>query len=921
MIQSNYKGKSRNTAMLIYKKRGGSSIAAQPYIFRKTQTDFKEREHGDIMKKIFSAALAAVMLLSCSMLPAYAANDTTAELLVNGGFEEVLLGTGGWHFSDRGGWYNEDGAERSADEMHNGTYSLALNDGTAGQRVALEAEKTYRLSFFYKADAATSAPVVKFADGTAEWPASSAIASASLSATTEWQKGLLELESTSSQDYVICLEGWTGGTTVYFDDVSLYEYVPPYDGGGVANGDFSNGLESWTLDGAGAVTDGAFTVSGGDYTMRLSQTVEGLENGVYDLTAYASSSDISGIAYLYGKTEGHTMASTSVPARNGEAQKVVVPGIIVENGSCDIGLYAEGSSSITLDNISFSASEETRVPFLKGGEISKLTYVEDMGGKFYYADGTEGDALQIMAENGFNLARIRLLDDPGKGHGDGTYYLPEGYMDLEDCLELSRRAKDKGMQICFTFAYSDYWVDAEKQMVPAAWQQEITEQGLSGESLVQYLEDKVYTYTKDVMEKLMAQGTCPEYVSIGNEVQVGILFNRQRPNNGLYNNSAYLARLLSSGAQAVRDTSPESKIIFHSDNGGNLYRRGTFISALRTIDSSLYDVIGVSYYPFYSSTLADSDNTPFSADTVVNDFARVINEFDKDVIIMETGYNWAELRGDGYEGQLQDSGYYQDIYGETQDGQRAFLTELYSKLKQTLGGRCIGDMYWDPVMIYDGGTYTIGWAIEENGDWTQGNVVSNSTIFDFDGKEVAGQQAMRYNTNSTDNILITGTAGSSGDTLANTEITFTVNDTPYTVTTDKFGQYIVSVPYPSDGLLEISANGSETTYHKDAPYDGVLVRDVDFDDIRLNYISDVAVSADENGTISYSADFGTDDPEAVFFAMLYNENGEMKGCKIDQESGSFTASDGNGQYTIKLFLWDDRMVPLCSPHSEQVIYN
>ena len=52
-------------------------------------------------------------------------------------------------------------------------------------------------------------------------------------------------------------------------------------------------------------------------------------------------------------------------------------------------------------------------------------------------------------------------------------------------------------------------------------------------------------------------------------------------------------------------------------------------------------------------------------------------------------------------------------YGETQSGQRAFLTELYAKLKQVLGGRCIGDLYWDPVMVYDGGTGKIGWAIDE----------------------------------------------------------------------------------------------------------------------------------------------------------------------------------------------------------------
>ena len=32
---------------------------------------------------------------------------------------------------------------------------------------------------------------------------------------------------------------------------------------------------------------------------------------------------------------------------------------------------------------------------------------------------------------------------------------------------------------------------------------------------------------------------------------------------------------------------------------------------------------------------------------------------------METGYNWNETKPDGWDGQLQDSGYYQNIYGET----------------------------------------------------------------------------------------------------------------------------------------------------------------------------------------------------------------------------------------------------------------
>ena len=331
--------------------------------------------------------------------------------------------------------------------------------------------------------------------------------------------------------------------------------------------------------------------------------------------------------------------------------------------------------------MSFAKSEESRIPFLKGGEISKLTYVEDRGGKFFDENGQEGDALQIMAENGFNFARIRVLNNPGKGHGN-EYYLPEGYQDPDDCLAMARRAKDKGMQIEFTFAYSDTWSDGENQLIPYDWRPYIEENNLTGDELATYLEGKIYEFTKDMMLKLIEQGTCPEYVSIGNEMQYGLLYNNYKNNNGFYNKSDYLTRFVNAGARAVRETSPESKIVLHSDHGGELLsRRKTFINALANID---FDVIGVSYYPYYTKSI--------SIDDVVNEFNTLINRYDKDVIIMETGYNWNETKPDGWDGQLQDSGYYQNIYGETQSGQRAFLTELYAKLKQVLGGRCIGDL-------------------------------------------------------------------------------------------------------------------------------------------------------------------------------------------------------------------------------------
>ena len=588
----------------------------------------------------------------------------------------------------------------------------------------------------------------------------------------------------------------------------------------ITNADFSDSANGWTLSGGKAnVKNGALEIKGNNYTQTVSQTVTGLDAGTYDLTLDVTNSAIGGTYYAYAKTAGHTAAMTALP-QTSEAITVTVPGITTDNGTIEIGVYAAGSSTVTLDNFKLSASASSRLPFLKGGEISKLTYVEDKGGKFYRADGTEADALQIMAENGFNLARIRLLNDPGKGHGDGTYYLPAGYQTIDDCLALARRAKAKGMKIEFTFAYSDYWVDGDKQIIPHEWQEEMTAKGITTTAAkVNYLEAKVEAYTTDVLQQLVAQGTTPDYVSIGNEMQSGMFFGTGYEGD-LYYKKDYMLRFVNAGARAVREVCPNAKVVIHSDNGGKVFEWLTsswdntaFQYLLKNAD---YDVMAVSYYPYY--------NADISIDKVVEEFNYCVNTLNKDVMIMESGYNFAEKRSDGYEGQLENNGYYQNIYGETIAGQRAYLTELYNKLKAVSGGRCIGVSYWDPVMITD----KVGWAIKEDGDYLQGNVISNSTIFDFKGKAVDGQLAMKYNTNASDKILITGKLTQDDKPLANGTAELTINGASYTVTSDAYGDYIAAVSYPAGGEFKITAESSEDNYTKPAPTDGVLVSGVNF---------------------------------------------------------------------------------------------
>ncbi len=680
----------------------------------------------------------------------------------------------------------------------------------------------------------------------------------------------------------------------------------------IENPGFSDGNEGWTISNPSAmsISDGVLTSSGSGYEAKLSQTLTDIPNGTYDLTASLTNTDATGVCYLYAKAAGHSMARTAIPELS-SAEKITVPGITVDDGTLDIGLYVNGSQTVTLDNLTLTESDSTRVPFLKGGEISKLTYVEDKGGKFYDSDGNQGDALQIMAENGFNLARIRLLNDPGDGHGNGTYYLPEGYMDIEDCLKMAKRAKNKGMQIEFTFAYSDWWSDGGEQYPPNDWLDGAS--SLSGSSLASYYEGKIYDYTKEVLQKLVDQGTAPEFVSIGNEMQYGMCFGAYASNNGLYNSSTYIAQLANAGARAVREVCPDAKIILHSDNGGKVSKRTAFINALKNID---FDVIGVSYYPYYNSDV--------SVDTVVSEFATLINTYDKDVIIMETGYNWNDVRGDGYEGQLQDNGYYQDIYGESESGQQAFLTELYAKLKRVLGGRCIGDMYWDPIMLYDGGKYVIGWAISEDGNWTQGNVVSNSTLFDFNGKALSGQNAMKYNTNADDKVLVSGkitktTTTSSGGgrpgssqttttttAAANTEVTLSVNGESYTTTTDAFGEYIAAIPYPSNEKISVTAEGYTGSYYIDAPSEGILVTDIDFPTTRVDAIPTAPVYNDDIAVYKTYTESDGYEGNATALTFSVTPNDGVSALSVsDDKNNSVTYDIGD---TLPVFSGEAKIV-------------
>ena len=237
-----------------------------------------------------------------------------------------------------------------------------------------------------------------------------------------------------------------------------------------------------------------------------------------------------------------------------------------------------------------------------GADISWLPEMEAASRKFY-DEGVEKDGITLLRDRGFNTIRLRLFVNPENEDG---YSPGEGYCDLAHTLTMARRIKDAGMDILLNFHYSDYWADPQKQYKPKAWQ------GLDFETL----QDSVRSYTARVMHAFHAQGTPPDMVQPGNEINHGMIWP-----DGHIGKPDQLAALLRAGVEGVETVDPEVPIMMHVALGGqntesvfwfdNMIARGV-----------RFDIIGLSYYPRWHGTL---DDLQFNARDLVSRYNKPIN--------------------------------------------------------------------------------------------------------------------------------------------------------------------------------------------------------------------------------------------------------------------------------------------------------
>ena len=240
-----------------------------------------------------------------------------------------------------------------------------------------------------------------------------------------------------------------------------------------------------------------------------------------------------------------------------------------------------------------------------GADISFLPQLEDKGLKFS-DKGVEKDAILILKEHGINYVRLRIFNDPANENG---YSPKKGFCDLENTKKMAKRVKDAGLKLLIDFHYSDTWADPGRQNKPKAWE------GLSFPELKKAL----YNYTQKVMQELKNQGTSPDMVQVGNEINHGIVWPE-----GNVNNPDGLAQLLNAGTSAVKSVEPNMQMMLHVALGGQNHESVNFIDNM-IARGVTFDVIGESYYPKWHGTLDD----------LRNNLDNLAIRYNKDVIVVE----------------------------------------------------------------------------------------------------------------------------------------------------------------------------------------------------------------------------------------------------------------------------------------------
>jgi len=290
--------------------------------------------------------------------------------------------------------------------------------------------------------------------------------------------------------------------------------------------------------------------------------------------------------------------------------------------------------------------------FFFGFDLSFTPQVESAGGAFL-SGGKRAPIMYIARDNGANIVRLRIWNNP-----------TNGFCDLSNTLRMARRAREAGLSILLDFHYSDTWADPEHQTKPVTWNR-LEQSGL---------EDAVRQYSFDVISALALQRTLPHTVQIGNEVTGGMLWDNGKVRGNGTESWTNFCRLIRAGYEGTTNAAAgygQPKIMTHISESSNTNTITWFFDNL-TSQFTNFDFIGLSYYPWWHGK--DPGH-----------FGRVLaytsKKYNRKVVVVETAYPWTLGWADNRNNIVGTSDQLIPEYPATEAGQKAFLAALVQTVR------------------------------------------------------------------------------------------------------------------------------------------------------------------------------------------------------------------------------------------------
>src|SRR5437879_9544707 len=105
------------------------------------------------------------------------------------------------------------------------------------------------------------------------------------------------------------------------------------------------------------------------------------------------------------------------------------------------------------------------------------------------------------------------------------------------------------------------------------------------------------------MQELKEQGTVPDMVQVGNEINHGMVWPE-----GSISNLDSLSQLIYAGITGVKEVNSSTIIMLHIALGGQDAEARFFLDNMKARNVP-FDLIGLSYYPKWHGTIEDLKNT------------------------------------------------------------------------------------------------------------------------------------------------------------------------------------------------------------------------------------------------------------------------------------------------------------------------